>query len=94
MTEIADRVVLPKVLPSTPPDVSITLEKRLYSSMTRVPHIWTAHVQHTSFISGSPPSAYPPLLVAKIFDPTFVDSEISDYTDPLALRDKSVSCEV
>jgi serine/threonine protein kinase len=74
--------------------VSITLEQRLYSSMTRVPHVWTAHVQHTSSLPSGPPSAYPPLLVAKIFDPTFVDSEISDCTDPLALRDKSVLCEV
>ena len=89
-TEIADRVALP----STPPDLSITLEKRLYSSMSRIPHVWTAHVQHTSPLPGGPPSPYPPLLVAKIFDATFVDEEISDYTDPFALRDKSVSCEV
>lgn len=90
ISEIADRVAIP----STPPDLSITLEKRLCSSMSRVPHVWTAHVQHTSSLPGGPPSPYPPLLVAKIFDPTFVDKEISDYTNTFVLRDKSVSCEV
>jgi hypothetical protein len=62
--------------------------------MSRVPYVWTAHVQHTSTLSNGLPFRYPPLLVAKIFDPTFVDKEISDDTNIFALRDKPVSYEV
>jgi hypothetical protein len=46
---IAERVTLP----STPPTVSITLENRLDSSMSRVTHVWTTRVQGSSSHVGA-----------------------------------------
>ena len=93
---IAERVTLP----STPPAVSIILEKRLASSMSRVPHVWTALVQGgishalTSVAATMTEAKYPPLLVAKIFDPVFFDDEETLWTDPFAIRDHSLAAEV
>lgn len=39
-------------------------------------------------------TTYPPLLVAKIYDPVFFDDEDTEWDDPFVLRDLSVSCEV
>src|SRR5258707_212690 len=60
---IAERVNLP----STPPAVSITLENRLDSSTSRVPHVWTARVRGSSSHVGTTTThtTYPPSLVAK-----------------------------
>ena len=91
---IAERVALP----STPPAVSIILEKRLDSSMWRVPHVWTARVQGNSSHAGvtmtTTHATYPPHLVAKIYDPVFFDDDDTRYDDPFVLRDLTVSCEV
>ena len=100
MTQQADRynksIAERSTTPSTPPDVSVTLEERFSLSMRRVPHVWSARVQ-----SGSPnvgtttsPTTYPPLLIAKIFDPVFFDDDEAEWSDPFALRDLSVSYEV
>ncbi|EKM77004.1 hypothetical protein AGABI1DRAFT_130732 [Agaricus bisporus var. burnettii JB137-S8] len=68
------------VLPSTPPAMTITLEKRLNSSTRRIPHVWTAHVQGNTSQNGAmtktAETAYPPMLVAKIFDPV-VETTVS-----------------
>ncbi|KAJ3566406.1 hypothetical protein NP233_g7032 [Leucocoprinus birnbaumii] len=80
---IAERVALP----STPPTVSITLERRMDSSMSRVPHVWTARV-----LAGA--TTYPSHLVAKIYDPVFSDDEEAGHDDPFHLRDLCISCEV
>lgn len=93
---IAERVALP----STPPAVSITLDKRFNSSTRRVPHVWSAHVQSGSSHEGSMTTTtttrttYPPLLVAKIYDPVFFDDDDTEWDDPFFLRDLSISCEV
>ena len=92
---ITERVALP----STPPTVSITLEKRLDSSMCRVPHVWTARVQGSSSPVGTTTTTtthttYPPLLVAKIYDPVFFDDDETEWDDPFFLRDLAISCEV
>src|SRR5713226_1137821 len=87
---------------SPPPTVSITLEKRLDSSMCHVPHVWTAHVQGSSSGAGSTAmttmtvthTTYPPQLVAKIYDPVFFDNDKTEWDDPFVLRDLAVSCEV
>jgi hypothetical protein len=83
-------------LPSTPPDVSITLETRLSLSMRRIPHVWSARIQNGSPNSGAnaDPTTYPRLLVAKIFDPVFFDDDEAMWYDPFALRDIGVSSEV
>jgi hypothetical protein len=83
-------------LPSTPPDVSITLEKRFSLSMRRVPHVWSARVQSGSPNAGTTTglTTYPPLLIAKIFDPVFFDDDEAEWYDPFALRDLGVSYEV
>ena len=98
LTEVSDRyntsITQRITLPSTPPNVSITLEQRLLCSTHRVPHVWSAHVQDSSSPAGSTETTYPPQLVAKIFDPVFFDSYDAEYTDPFILRDLSVSCEV
>jgi hypothetical protein len=90
---IAERVALP----STPPAVSIALEKRLASSMSRIAHVWTARVQggggsNSSSHAGA--TAYPPELVAKICDPVFFHDDETQWFDPFALRDLTISCEV
>ena len=95
---IAERVALP----STPPAVSITLEKRLDSSMRRVPHVWTARVvQDSSSHAGAMTTTtttthttYPPQLVAKIYDPVFFDDDETWNQDPFVLRDLNVYSEV
>ena len=92
---IAERVTLP----STPPAVSITLEKRFDSSTRRVPHVWSARVQGSSSHAAAmtttiTTTAYPPRLVAKIYDPVFFDDDETQWADPFVLRDLSVSCEV
>ncbi|KAI0003707.1 hypothetical protein BJV74DRAFT_481281 [Russula compacta] len=92
---IAERVALP----STPPTVSITLEKRYDSSTGRVSHVWTARVQGSSSHAGATTTTmthttYPPLLVAKIYDPVFFDDDETEWYDPFVLRDLSVACEV
>ena len=89
---IAERVTLP----STPPAVSIILEKRLASSMSRVPHVWTALVQGgtSHAVTTTTDATYPPQLVAKIFDPVFFDDEETRWTDPFAIRDHSIAAEV
>lgn len=92
---IAERVALP----STPPAVSITLDKRCDSSMRRVPHVWTARVQGSSSHVGARATTtthttYPPQLVAKIYDPVFFDDDETQWDDPFFVRDLSVSCEV
>ena len=92
-TSVAERATLP----STPPAISITLERRLLSSIGRVPHVWTAHVQGGSPHAESTPTestVYPPLLVAKIYDPVFFDDDEAQWFDPFALRDLGVSSEV
>ena len=89
---IAERVALP----STPPAVSITLEKRLDSSIRRVPHVWTACVQGSSSHEGATTTTratYPPHLVAKIYDPVFFDDGETRYDDPFVVRDLTISCE-
>ena len=97
LTEFSDRyntsITQRITLPSTPPNVSITLEQRFFSSMHRVPHVWSAHVQDSSSPAGSTEATYPPQLVAKIFDPVFFDYDAL-YAHPFILRDLSVSCEV
>jgi hypothetical protein len=92
---IAERVTLP----STPPAVSITLEKRLNCSTRRVPHVWSARVQSSSSHAGATTTTttrttYPLQLVAKIYDPVFFDDDETKWADPFVLRDLSVSCEV
>ena len=92
---IAERIALP----STPPAVSITLEKRFDCSTRRVPHVWSARVQGSSSHEGAMTTTttrttYPPLLVAKIFDPVFFDDDETQWDDPFVLHDLSVSCEV
>ena len=91
---IAERVAIP----FTPPAVSITLEKRLDSSTRRVPHAWTARVKGSSSHAGATTSmtrtTYPPLLVAKIYDPVFFDDDETQWDDPFVLRDLTISCEV
>ncbi|KAF7785178.1 hypothetical protein Agabi119p4_1343 [Agaricus bisporus var. burnettii] len=91
---IAERTVLP----STPPALTITLEKRLSTSTRRVPHVWTAHVRGKPSVNGettrTTETEYPPLLVAKIFDPVFFDGEDADLFDAFLVRDISVSSEV
>ena len=98
LTEFSDRyntsITQRITLPSTPPNVSITLEQRLLCSTHRVPHVWSAHVQDSSSPAGSTETTYPPQLVAKIFDPVFFDSYDAEYANPFILRDLSVSCEV
>ncbi|OBZ79753.1 hypothetical protein A0H81_01326 [Grifola frondosa] len=93
MTDIVDRLnasITHRVpLPSTPADISITLDKRLVSSMRRIPHVWTARVQ-----GSSTDTVYPPVIVAKIYDPVYVDSADAEYADPFALLDLTVSREV
>ncbi|KAG5642488.1 hypothetical protein DXG03_002738, partial [Asterophora parasitica] len=81
---IAERVALP----SAPPDVSITLQKRFFSSMRRVPHVWSARIHSSST------NIYPPQLVAKIYDPVFFDDDETQWDDPFVLRDLTISCEV
>ena len=83
-------------LPSTPPDVSITLEKRFSLSMRRVPHVWSARAQSGSPNAGTTTGlpTYPPLLIAKIFDPVFFDDDEAEFADPFAVRDLGVSYEV
>jgi hypothetical protein len=40
-------------------------------------------------------TAYPPQLVAKIYDPVFFDDDDdTEWDDPFAVRDLAVSCEV
>jgi hypothetical protein len=82
-------------LPSTPPDVSITLEKRISLSMRRVPHVWSARIHNGSPNAGTTTdlTTYPPLLIAKIFDPVFFDDDEAEWSDPFALRDLGVSYE-
>ena len=96
LTEVSDRyntsITQRNTLPSTPPNVSITLEQRLLCSTHRVPHVWSAHVQDSSSPAGLTETTYPPQLVAKIFDPVFFGD--AEYADPFILRDLSVSCEV
>ena len=91
---ISERVALP----STPPAVSIALEKRFDSSTHRVPHVWSARVQgsssHAGAMTTTTRTTYPPLLVAKIYDPVFFDDDETQWNDPFILRDLSVSCEV
>jgi hypothetical protein len=91
---IAEHTILP---PTASPAVSVTLEKRLHSSMSRIPHVWTAHV-HAHAPAGTATTtkstAYPPLLVAKIFDPVFIDDGEAEYADPFVLRDLAASREV
>lgn len=84
---IAERVTLP---PSSSSDgVSITLENRLNCSTCRISHVWTARVQDTSL-----KSTYPPLVVVKIYDPTFLEDGEAYYADPFAMRNSFVSHEV
>lgn len=92
---IAERVALP----STPPAVSITLEKRLESSTRRVPHVWSVHVQGSSshgvaMTTTTTCTTYPPQLVAKIYDPVFFDDEETQWHDPFIVRDFCVSNEI
>jgi hypothetical protein len=100
MTQHTDRynksVAERPALPSTPPDVTITLEKRLSLSMRRIPHVWTARIQNGSPNPGTTVdlTTYPPLLIAKIFDPVFFDDDEAMWFDPFALRDIGVSSEV
>ncbi|XP_006454958.1 hypothetical protein AGABI2DRAFT_114728 [Agaricus bisporus var. bisporus H97] len=86
------------VLPSTPPAMTITLEKRLNSSTRRIPHVWTAHVQGNTSQNGATmktaETVYPPMLVAKIFDPVFLDEDEAYYSDAFLARDRSVYSEV
>ena len=65
--------------------------------MSRVPHVWTARVQGADSSSSSSPAVattYPPQLVAKIYDPVFFDDDETQWVDPFALRDLTISCEV
>ena len=100
MTQHADRykksIAERSTLPSTPPDVSITLEERFSLSMCRVPHVWSARVQSGSPNAGTTTglTMYPPLLIAKIFDPVFFDDNEAMWFDPFALRDRCLSYEV
>jgi hypothetical protein len=100
MTQHTDRynksVAERSTLPSTPPDVSITLEKRLSLSMRHVPHVWSARIQNGSPNPGTTAdlTTYPPLLIAKIFDPVFFDDDEAEWYDPFALCDIGVSSEV
>ncbi len=89
---IAERVTLP----STPPAVSITLENRLDSSTSRVPHVWTTRVQGSNSHVGAMTThtTYPPSLVAKIYDPVFFDDDETQWDDPFYLRDLTIPCEV
>src|SRR5258708_10421049 len=49
LSERYDKSIAERVAPpSTPPPVSITLDKRLDSSTCRVSHVWTARVQQGS----------------------------------------------
>jgi len=62
-------------------------EKRLHSSMRRVPHVWTARVQGSSSHVGATATAtthttYPPQLVAKIYNPVFFFFEETWCQDP------------
>src|SRR5260370_40714691 len=83
-------------LPSTPPAVSITLENRLDSSTSRVPHVWTTRVQGSNSHVGAMTThtTYPPSLVAKIYDPVFFDDDETQWDDPFYLRDLTIPCEV
>ena len=98
LTELSDRystsIAQQVTLPSTPPNVSITLEQRLLSSTHRVPHVWSAHIQDSSLPAGTTEATYSSQLVAKIFDPVFFDSYDAEYINPFTLRDFSISCEV
>jgi len=98
MTQIADRYtrsIEERIsVPSTPPDLSIILENRLVSSMGRIPHVWSARVQGSAPTTRPGEAQYPPLLVVKLYDPTFYDDDEAEYADPFALRDLTVSREV
>jgi len=98
LTEVSDRyntsIAQRFTLPSTPPNVSIILEQRLHSSMHRVPHVWSAHIQDSNLDVGTTEATYPSQLVAKLFDPVFFDSYDAEYINPFILRDLSVSREV
>ncbi|KAK0200004.1 hypothetical protein DFS33DRAFT_212271 [Desarmillaria ectypa] len=92
MTQIVDRLdasIARRVpIPPMPVNVSIILDKRLVSSTRRIPHVWTAHVQ-----ASSSNIRYPSIMVAKIYDPVYFDSEEAEYIDPFALLDLTVSRE-
>ena len=100
MTQRADRynksIAERCTIPSTPSDVSITLEERFSLSMRRVPHVWSARIQSGSPNAGTTTglTTYPPLLIAKIFDPVFFDDDEAEFFDSFALRDLGVSYEV
>ncbi|KAJ3566403.1 hypothetical protein NP233_g7027 [Leucocoprinus birnbaumii] len=81
---IAERVALP----STPPTVTITLEKRMESSMRRVAHVWSARVR------AGATTTYPSHLVAKIYDPVFFDDKETKKYDPFEERDSGIAYEV
>lgn len=74
------------MVPSTPPDVTITLEKRFDSSKLNIAHVWLAQVQ------GPSQTAYPSELVAKIYDPVWFDD--GEWFQPFKGRDLVVSREV
>ena len=74
-------------LPSTPPDVTITLKNELSTSRACV---WTA-VERKSSVAGSPDATS---IVTKIFDPVFFGSHRENDTNAFAACDLSVSKEV
>jgi hypothetical protein len=74
--------------------VSITLEKQLDSNIPRTAHVWTACVQGSSSHVGATTTTYPPQLVAKIYDPVFVDDNKTKGDDPFFWRGGIVSDEV
>ena len=80
---VAERITLP----STPPDVTITLTNELSTGRACV---WTA-VEHKSSAASSP-DATP--IIAKIFDPVFFGTHREDDTNAFAVCDFSVSKEV
>lgn len=86
---IAERTVLP----STPPAVTMTLEKRLSISSSHISHVWTVHVRENPS-HNEKATKYPPLLVAKIFDPLFFGGKGADAFDAFLVRDINLYTEV
>ncbi|KAK7465294.1 hypothetical protein VKT23_005273 [Stygiomarasmius scandens] len=75
-------------LPSTHPDISITLDEPIQTGNRHFSHIWTARVRARDI-------SFPELVVAKIFDPVYYDdSDDLVWLDPFSRSDLSVWNEV